>query len=169
MTNLVYYIFAYTGKSAEASGEENDTILCKQHTRCYKMCTVEKIVEVQPDEKPNTTNNTSSSSKSGSSDSASTETKWLQIGEGELHVNLLPPHNDKQLARFVLRTDKTQRLVLNSPILSQTPINLQNDKYIHFKSADLDGQFQLFLLKFKSKGEAQQVLNAVNEAKQKLK
>lgn len=159
----------FEGKTAESSGEENDTILCKQRTRAFKLGTVPVVQETTVDSKDDTKTDSTSSSKTTSTDNTNkTETKWLQIGEGELHVNLVNQSSGKPKARFVLRADKTQRLVLNSNIFKITPIQLQNDKYIQFKSNDLDGGFVLFLLKFKSKAEAQDVISAVEQAKQAI-
>ena len=93
--------------------------------------------------------------------------RWIAIGKGEIHVNLIPAAKatDKPKARFVLRTDKTQRLVLNAPIYPQIAAQLQGDKYVQFIAADLDAQFKPFLLKFSDKHAAQGHIGSNHQSK----
>ncbi len=86
---------------------------------------------------------------------------------GDLHVNTYPSKEGKTCARLVLRAEKTQRLSLNCPLFAGMTVELQSEKHVRFNSLDLDQKPAAFLLKFNSKPEAMEVLEAIKKC-QKL-
>lgn len=91
-----------------------------------------------------------------------TITKFVEIGTGELHVNTVDdPSTKKTRGRLVLREDRTKRNVLNAPIFVSMVYKLETDKFVKFHSLDLDGKMATFLLKFKEKSQAQEVMNTI--------
>mmetsp|Transcript_2600 Transcript_2600/g.4915 ORF Transcript_2600/g.4915 Transcript_2600/m.4915 type:complete len:427 (+) Transcript_2600:29-1309(+) len=78
--------------------------------------------------------------------------KYVEKGQGELHLNTLVLEGKKK-ARLVLRADKTQRLVLNAPLYSDTKPETQAEKFVRFVSIDADGKPCSYLLRFKNKSD----------------
>jgi hypothetical protein len=92
------------------------------------------------------------------------ETKYVEMGAGELHINTFDLEGKKK-ARMVLRAEKTQRLVLNAAI-NEKIINVSqpSEKHVRFHSFDLDGKLATFLLKFPGKNESLEVIKNINKA-----
>lgn len=89
--------------------------------------------------------------------------KWQECGKGELHVNQADVAG-KRSARFVMRADKTHRVVLNAPIPAGLKAVLQNDKFVKFASLDWTQEgapLSQFLLRFPGKTEATAALSSV--------
>lgn len=155
----------FKDRHAEASGEEQDTV----HARIQ--CKVFTLEQQQPQALDNDA--TSSASASASS-SAAPAKRWAESGTGELHVNSFTSSESKstapQSARLILRTDKTQRLVLNAPLLSasQQKVEMQGDKFVRFASFNLQGEAATFLLRFKGRQEADEAFKAIQKVQQLL-
>jgi hypothetical protein len=95
------------------------------------------------------------------------EKKFNECGVGDLHVNTITLDN-KTTARFVMRSDKTHRAILNAPIYKGMPHAVENDKFIRFTSFDLEGKTTLFLLRFKNAANAVECNKAIDTCIAKL-
>jgi hypothetical protein len=129
----------FKDKKAEASGEETDQLLLKVNSaKVYTLKAVE--------------------GKEGDEGGTVKATKFVESGAGELRLNKYTVGGTLK-CRCVLRAEKTQRLVLNAPLVKGMGKELQGEKFVRFTSVDLEGQMAVFLLKFKAKSDAQAVFN----------
>lgn len=106
----------FEGKTAEATGEENDTILLRSVG--VSVFTLRPVAD-EPE-----------------------KMSWSELGVGELHVNLWEDRSSgaaKKCARLVLRADKTRRLVLNVPLLPllRSHLSRATPKQIQVASVDM--------------------------------
>jgi len=72
---------------------------------------------------------------------------------------------------MILRAEKTQRLVINSPIFPKMSYSIQNDKFVRFISTGLreesdgrltnDEKMTVYLLKYKTKSDAAEVVSHI--------
>jgi hypothetical protein len=81
-------------------------------------------------------------------------------------VNTFTGADGTARARLLLRADKTQRLVLNVALFDKMDVAIQGEKYLRFVSAPPAPV--TYLLKHKSKLEAEEVLAAVSKCKATL-
>jgi hypothetical protein len=122
---------AFKNKTKEASGEENDKILLKIQTKVYQLKTMEKQIEATEEGATATAATAATpaaTTATAGSAAAPTETRYVEIGVGELHLNLIEDDSTKKRARMILRADKTQRLVLNTPIFEAMQYSMQVNK-----------------------------------------
>jgi len=125
---------------AQSSGTSDDKTILKIRAKVFKLT-------AQPD---------------------SSEKKYMEIGIGDLCVNTIQKDGDTK-CRLVMRTEKTQRGVLNAPIFKSMRYKIENDKNLSFQSNDLDGTLCVHLLKFKTGGEAQECKQAIEQCLQLVK
>jgi len=92
---------------------------------------------------------------------------WKERGIGDLHVNAYTS-NGKRNGRLILRNASTKRLVLNCPIHAQMEQQLHAEKFIRFLSVNITDdesdhdKIRAYLVKFKTKTEAQQALEHIS-------
>jgi len=125
---------------AQSSGTSDDKTILKIRAKVFKLT-------AQPD---------------------SSVKKYMEIGIGDLCVNTIQKDGDTK-CRLVMRTEKTQRGVLNAPIFKSMKYKIENDKNLSFLSNDLDGTLCVHLLKFKTGGEAQECKQAIEQCLQLVK
>jgi len=142
----------FKGKTAEASGEENDVV---KHTVSVKLFQQKLAPKKTPAE------------GEGSTD-VETELRYVEAGSGDLRVNVTMKNSVAVAGRLVLRMDKTQRLLLNAAILpSMKPVT--EDKWVRFSSMSSEMKLEHFGLKLRSKEEANHLAAAINEAIKSIK
>jgi hypothetical protein len=139
----------FSEAKAQSSGTENDKTVCKLRSKVFKWGVPKSTTD--GDEK-----------KDEKKADAPAEKKWLECGVGDLHVNQVTC-DGKTSARFVMRSDKTHRGILNAPIFKEMKFNVENDKFLRFMSCDLEGNMTQFLLKFKDAAKALQCRKAVED------
>lgn len=151
----------FKGKQAESSGEEKDEI---QHRQQCKVFTMKVVADAVADDKAD-------DAKSSTASTAQPQPKWVEIGSGELHVNIYVGSNEKRMARLIMRTDKTHRLVLNTPLVPSLAhsFTLQGDKYVKIASIDPETtNLVQYLFKVGTKQDAKTLLEQFTAVTSKI-
>lgn len=140
--------------TAEKTGEENDEVHLKMPTKVYQLRSVPIVADVHVEGEVNAAAAASSGAAPQPAAAAApapevkTQTKYVEIGSGELHVNSVEDQSTKKTrARMVLREDRTKRNVLNAPLFTGMVYKMEGEKFLKMMSLDLDGKLATFLLK----------------------
>ncbi|KMS65577.1 hypothetical protein BVRB_034560, partial [Beta vulgaris subsp. vulgaris] len=125
------------------SGEENDKIVLKVPVAAYHLKTVEKNVDGKSEKKQ----------------------QWQECGNGDLHVNTYQGEDGEIRSRLVLRMAKTHRLALNASLFKNMALERSHDKMVRLTSVSVEDsqQFESYLLKTKSKEDADSLFNTLTQ------
>ena len=157
---------------AERTGEEDDSVHLRVATKVFQLKDVPIVADVHVEGEVNAaaaavagsaaaSTPASSSSTTATETPVKTQTKYVEIGSGELHVNSVEDKTtSKTRARMVLREDRTKRNVLNAPLFTGMVYKLEGEKFVKFMSLDLDGKLSTFLLKVSRSGSTLTICGA---------
>jgi len=169
---------SFAGRTADSTGEENDEIHLRTNCKVFQLKTITTVAKEQiaPTGEisqaaaavAGAEGATSTTKENGETETKKTQTKYVEIGSGELHVNTVET-NGKTRARLVLREEKTKRSVLNAPLFVGMNVDQQGERFIRFSSLDLEANRATFLLKFREKADTEETMRAMQTCLDLLK
>lgn len=93
------------------------------------------------------------------------ETEWKERGIGNLKINEM---KDKKY-RVIMRTEGTQRLLLNFVVFKEVTASNSGEKKITFSGADENLKPASFMVRFNKNENAEEFLNKIKEVVSSLK